>query len=534
MDSIKQLIAQGRYNEALSELENLGENQVIDKLRMKSTILTGLGEYHQSYQVADQALKLSQEQNLPPKQLYSLLVKASACLNLDKTDEAKILLEQAQALIATLSEAEREQTKEEQAYFLSIVGILGHYSDTLQTLGDPQKALEQSIAYWKVLDQPAGLARTLSRLGNLIEKPTHIEAALAIWKKLGNKYEYARTSCLLGSLCRDKGNLKAAMDYNQEALKISQELDYKLGIAAALSCIGSNYEDHGDLAQALTIHNQILQIYEELDQTFGIRDALLNLGKNYLKQYELEKARHFFQRAYSETQKLILKSTYLIQPLFFLVQVALAFNNREEALSYQQQIQHIIDASKIASPETTHTFQIVKALILKSSKRLKDKMDAQKMFEALLQQETGIRPWHLYVVVVINLCELLLEELKLYGEPEVLAEIEALISQLQITAQDQFQYSTIVEILILRAKLELLNGQLQDAQNLLDKAHAITHDKGLTQLQRQIEQEQQQLEADFVTWTELVAKNAPMQERIQRSQLDQYIKDALKFSVKDN
>ena len=54
-------------------------------------------------------------------------------------------------------------------------------------------------------------------------------------------------------------------------------------------------------------------------------------------------------------------------------------------------------------------------------------------------------------------------------------------------------------MLILRAKLELLNGQLQESQQFLNKAHTITHDKGLTLLQRQIEQEQQQLETDFVT-----------------------------------
>ena len=529
MDSIKQLIAQGRYNEALRELENLGDDQEIDKLCLRSTILKGMGEYHQAYEVADQALKLSQAQNLSPKQLYSLSVKANVCLDLDKNEEAKILLEQAQALIATLSDVEREQTKEEQAYFLTVVGYLGTFSDILQILGDPKKALEQSITYWKALDQPAGIAHALRRLGILTNEKTHVETALEIWKKLGNKFESANVSCSLGSLCRSEGNLTAAMDYNQEALRISKELDYQEGIANALFCIGSNYEDHGDLAQALTIHHQILQLSDRLDRPFDVSRILINLGMNYLKQHELEKARHFFQRAYSERQKVNPKPIFLIEPLFFLVQVVLEFNNREEALSYQQQIQHIIDASKIASPETTHTFQIVKALILKSSKRLKDKMDAQKMFEALLQQETGIRPWHLYVVVVINLCELLLEELKLYGEPEVLAEIEALISQLQITAQDQFQYSTIVEILILRAKLELLNGQLQDAQNLLDKAHAITHDKGLTQLQRQIEQEQQQLEADFVTWTELVAKNAPMQERIQQAQLDKYFKRALRI-----
>ena len=98
----------------------------------------------------------------------------------------------------------------------------------------------------------------------------------------------------------------------------------------------------------------------------------------------------------------------------------------------------------------------------------------------------------------------------------------------------QFEYSNMVEMLILRAKLELLNSRLQEAQHLLHEALAITQEKGLKFLQKKIEQEQQQLEQDFASWTELVENNAPMQDRIHRAQLDQYIKDALKYSQKED
>lgn len=463
--------------------------------------------------------------------MYALVEKASACDSLYKSDEAGTLLEEAKVLITGMSDAEREQTKVEQAYFLTIVGGLGYYS---KTLGDPQQALEQSVTLWKTLDQPFNLARALYRLGGRTDEFAPLERALVMWKKLDNEYEYANTACQLGALYRDKGDLNAAMNFNQEALKLSKALGYKKGIASALYCIGSNHEDHGDLDQALLIHHQVLQLDEELDFRFHATAVLLNLGDNYFKKHKLDKARHFFQRALSERKKLTTMDIFLIRPLLYLVQVALASNNRDEALGYQQHIQQIIAASKLVDPQAILYSQIVNALILKSSKRLKDKIEAQKILETLLQQETNIRPWNFYVLIVRNICELLLEELKLYGEPEVLAEIETHLSTLQATAKDQFEYSTMVEMLILRAKLELLNSRLQEAQHLLHEALAITQEKGLKLLQKKIEQEQQQLEQDFASWTELVENNAPMQDRIHRAQLDQYIKDALKYSQKDD
>ncbi|OLS20060.1 MAG: hypothetical protein HeimC3_41980 [Candidatus Heimdallarchaeota archaeon LC_3] len=528
--NIKDLIDRGQYDEALKQIEKFEDQKEIEALTFRITILTLKGELGQVKILIDKTLNLRMEQLLPLQELNLLLALVFAYIEIPNLDKAKEFLEKARIIINSQNFDNSDLITEEYAYFLILVGWLGQLTPLPD---DHRKSLEKSIEYWKKLNNKAGLARTLHLLSQITEEEifwSYLEESKNLWKELGNEYQFSYLLCVIGSNKRVIGDLNSAMQYNVEALKISERLKYKEGIANALVCIGSNYEDRGDLNQALSTNQRISQLFTELENPIKVALTQFNLGSIYLKQRKFSESRKSLEKCISIRKELKFKNRYYIQPLFYLLQIALNLNDQKEAKSLLQEIENY-------SIESDHKsmlyFSVAEGLVLKHSKRLKDKIKSASIFEELLENNIDNLKWQLYVVIVKNLSELLIEELKLYGEPEVLSEIEYLIDTIQKKAEEQFQFDVMVESFILRAKLELLHGRLTDAQKYLEKARTISDKYELVLLQTKILQEQDQLDRDFSKWNDLVKNNASMQDRVQQSQLDQYIKNALEISLKD-
>jgi hypothetical protein len=120
----------------------------------------------------------------------------------------------------------------------------------------------------------------------------------------------------------------------------------------------------------------------------------------------------------------------------------------------------------------------------------------------------------------------LIEELKFYGEREVLQQIKALLTQIHDIALNQQHPTLIVESLLLSGKFSLVEGDAQRADQLLKKAKINAEERGLTQLSVQIVQEQEKLRNELDKWSELIEKNTPLKERLEKAQIVNYLKDA--------
>ena len=72
-------------------------------------------------------------------------------------------------------------------------------------------------------------------------------------------------------------------------------------------------------------------------------------------------------------------------------------------------------------------YLISKALVLKKSSRIRNRTEAELMLKKII--EKGITTPQLYLLSLVNLCELFLEELAMTNSKDVLDEINPLITR---------------------------------------------------------------------------------------------------------
>lgn len=100
-------------------------------------------------------------------------------------------------------------------------------------------------------------------------------------------------------------------------------------------------------------------------------------------------------------------------------------------------------------------------MYLKFSKRIRDKGDAERLFRRIIQEYDILKQYTLNSI--IHLLELLLYELKTYGEIEVLEEIKNYLFQMHEIANEQYLFPKIVDIFLIRSKLQII----EDIINLI-------------------------------------------------------------------
>ncbi|MHA2345817.1 MAG: tetratricopeptide repeat protein, partial [Candidatus Hodarchaeales archaeon] len=150
--------------------------------------------------------------------------------------------------------------------------------------------------------------------------------------------------------------------------------------------------------------------------------------------------------------------------LFYLILVAQDLQSLELAEEYQKQMHDLKETSK--SKFVHLRIQFSEAIVLKMSKRMAQKFQAQQKFQTILENE--IIDHNITVLSMLNLCELLILEIK-YSESaeKLLQEVIQLAEQLQKIGQSQKSSSMIIMALLLRTKLALVQGDVETASHLL-------------------------------------------------------------------
>ena len=126
---------------------------------------------------------------------------------------------------------------------------------------------------------------------------------------------------------------------------------------------------------------------------------------------------------------------------------------------------------------------------------------------------------------MINLCELLLDELKIYGDFEAFEEAKSLVRQLTKYAKKQKSFRLFVNILILQSKFAMIDGKLYQSLKYLDQAKDTTRKMNLSLLNRKLIEEKTKLEEEYSKWQGLIMPNAAINERVEEAELEDYLKE---------
>lgn len=136
------------------------------------------------------------------------------------------------------------------------------------------------------------------------------------------------------------------------------------------------------------------------------------------------------------------------------------------SINYSSSLREIISAvDKLSS-----------ATVLKNTKRIASRSKAQQILEGIVEEGSDFEIW---LIAMLFLCDLLLEELQAFGETGIIDEIEELVQKMDEIARKQRSLSILIELDILRAKLAFILGSSVKAFELLEEAQKIASDKGM-------------------------------------------------------
>jgi tetratricopeptide (TPR) repeat protein len=439
-------------------------------------------------------------------------------------------------------------------------------SDCLNNIGqiyrannDADRGLEyfqQSLALNEEIGNRSNMFITLVNIGAtyLIKRDLNranmtFQKMISIFEEIGDKQRLIIALIVISDSYFQYGEFNLALEFITKSLAIYEEIDDKSGKAYSFNVLGRIYLHKGELELASDNLHKSLAIYEDIDDDDGTDRyqnrawPLLALAATYQAKGDSIAAFEYFKKCLVMSQKSG-SDIVVAYALYSLVTLAIDKNQFKEAKSYSQQLKDLYiqvsqsNKMKRGLSPGSGSYSLVKnvnqlsrlseALLLKNSSRLRDKINAQEIFQQIANEETEF--FSISFDALLNLCELLLFELRTSEEEDVFIEVKGLVQRFTARAKETHSFSSVVNALILQAKFSIVEGDLTAAAQLLDQAQITAEEKDLLLLAEKVSEESQELKAQYDNWQRLIHDNAPFQEQLEKAQIDVYLKEALNLA----
>ncbi len=496
-ETIEQLISTGNFNEALEVvktieiMENISPTDQLIYYLLKSNIMNNLSHFEEGLKLAEVAYKDGQRLRKRHLRVDALITMIDSLRGIGKYNESLEVIVQ--------GEKELDELAQEQPLMV------------MQR--KPTILLMKGSIYW--------------RKGELDQAFKYCQQSLTLYEKIGNQRLIADALSNLGIISRDKGDLDQALIYCQRSLALQEKIGHTQAIATTLNNIGIIYRDKGGLNQALEYYKQSIAYFKKIDHKLNIAASLNNIGEIYYLRDDLDQALVYHEKSLAISEETG-NNLFMSYSLFYLVSVALNQDSLNQAQQYLHRLRRINveEDNKIISQQ----YRIAEALILKNSPRTRDKGKAEELFANIINEE--ITQSEVTILALLNLCDLLISDLRVSGAQEVLDEAQSLVNRLLKIAKQQHSHWVLAETYMLQSKLALVELDLIGARQLLEKAQQIAEKRGLHRLAMRISTEHDTLLGQLNQWEDIIERNASISERVELAQLEDVLMKMVRKQVK--
>ena len=567
LERIENSVIKGMYFEALEMIEALEKWENLDHIsRLKINLVEikikrDLGKYQEALKLTDKLRKESQRiKNLIlENDTYILVVEILIFMGDFK--KALDLIIQIESALETIHEKNSRDYKLRKAQLLRMKGICNRATGNQEAV---EENLNMSLSLSKEIEEKLEIAKTMDSIAMFIHHNNHDKAtkllkkSMDLRKEIGNKYYIAQTLNRLGIMClnkglleeslayyvnsyemtRDfdnkdfsaitnmnigtvyqkKGMLNSSLDHYFNAMKEAKEVDNKHMIAACLFNISSIYRTRGELDDALEYLKQCKSHFVELNFPSGLAATYQSMGIIYYSKGDYEKSTDLFSRSYDIREK-EKSSTGAAGSLFYLIIVSLDKGLLEEAKFYYDKLELINE--KEDNKLIHQKYNIAEALLLKTSTRTPKRAKAEELLRKVIEEE--VIDHTITTFAYLNLCDLLLEELRIMGDKDVFNELGNLIDQLFEIAKKQYSFALMAETYWLKSQLALIDLDLKEAKNLLIQAQLIAEEKNFHRLALKISKEHDELIAQMDKWNAILQREASISERLHLTNFDKVL-----------
>ncbi len=564
----KQLIFMDKLDEALQEVKTIGIHVELSKVEriqvqiLRSLIYDQTGNYDKSLELVDQAYQECQRLDNPILEIDAIISLASAKFRIDEFSESLDLINSGEKLLRTLETEEKKEIIDRKAALKYVKGKIhrkkGNLDLALKFLHDSLSIKQNTKNLYEIADYHNILGIIHSSKGELDQALNYLQYSLKMFEELGIKSSIVKSLNNIGMIYWQKGELDQALDNFKVSLTISKDLENNQYIAHISLNIGLIYWNMGDLSDALDFYQKSLALSEKIENKGLCALCLNNMGILYQFKGELDQALEFYQKSLvlheeqGKKQELALcfnnigeiyhikgffdtASDYYKKSLILneeisndiftsltlsnLVSIAIDQGSTEHAQSYLQKLQEI--DSKEENKHISQKFRLTKAMVLKESDRVVNIAEAQKLFEEVAHEE--IISLEHNVTANLNLCELLLQELRATGNEEILMELKEVLSRLQNVAEGQNSYIWLAKTYWLHSKIALLEFDIKRSQELLTQAEIIANEKGFKKLLNKILSERDILLIQFKKWENVLEQKPSVSEIIELTQIEEMV-----------
>ncbi len=532
LKQVEQLTFKGQYEEALQKVEalekvtGLTDDEYLSYLLLKSEILYLIGEYDQALNIANQSFQESEKLDKPLRVIDSVLIKGFILFASRKYDESNALVEKGEQILKSITNVQSTEIKRREAGLYELKGR------NQINIGELFSALEfgqKSLSLREDLGTKPGIAFSLQLIGDVYRNKGELDRALeymektkTIGEELGHKFLISLSYYSIGGVYLSKGKLDQALEYFQKILALQEILPLTLK-PDIFNNIGVIFINKGENDQALKYYNKSLALNEAKGNRRSIAINLGNLGEAYIGQGDYNTASDCLKRSL-EIYREIGNDHGIAEGLYVFIREFINDLPSETISRYLDEFREINDRHKNI-PLITQKYRLAKAIVLKNSGRLPDKMTALSIFKEIADEE--IVWYELTVTAMIYLGELLLFELKTTGSETVLKEVKELTEKLHTVAESQHSYWLLTETYLLQSKLALLELNLEQAQELLTQAKKIAAEKGLSQLEKAVSVESNLLSSQLSKWEKIADLNPSLVERMELTQLSSLLERML-------
>lgn len=353
-------------------------------------------------------------------------------------------------------------------------------------------------------------------VGNLTKGIEYLEHSLKLYEDIHHKEIYLPLGCL-GVAYQQKGELDTALEYFDKARGVCKEIGNKDYRATMLIVIGHIHRAKGDMKKAVELSEQA-QILAEEAKGPSTTAVLVYGGDFYWQIGDLDRAAKMIKQGLKlELANPIWARFFVTFATYLLALVAIDLSDWDQANKCLERLKAICDEDP-NHLYNSQRYRVAKAILLKKSPRLRNRIQAEKLLEEVINEEGTSQL--ITIDALLHLSALRLFELRISGNPDVLKEIQELLVRLRVIAQSSGSFWVLAETYVLQARLALVELDFKEARNYLTQAQIVAEEQQMSRLSNEIAQEYDLLMERLERWEEFAAQKSSMQDRSDILQLE--------------
>ncbi len=365
--------------------------------------------------------------------------------------------------------------------------VLSEYARLLEAKGEALRAIEVARTAVKIaesveISKELGIAEhslgsILWRQGELNECFKHLNRAKEIREQVGDIKGLGQTLNNLGVYywrrMRD-GDWEQALEVFVKSIELGSSIGDIPDTAAPLQNIGILYAHRGDLRKALDYYEQSLKAEHAAQNLTGIASSLAVIATVHWALGETKTAKNTLEQSFElYSQPLSKDDGYWVAMKLFIEMAA-------EEGKYQEAMDKVIVLEEIIAQTHSSYYQSMIFLIHGLLELVQRNLgNAKQQLTRSLEIAKAEKYTQILLEAQLKMAEVILRQYELSTNEKLLYEVASLLEEIEKHAQELKSWPTIVDMLLLRAMLNIASLDHENAIKLCEDAIKLAQEKEL-------------------------------------------------------